>query len=204
MDGLAVALARQSRFAEAEAEYRQLLDCSARSLGADHPNTLATMHNLANMYSGQGNYEEAEKLYRETLQIQQRVLGPDHPDTANTMTTLANTIRFDTCRNAEAEDLYRKSLEIELRVLGPDHPYTTDARGPGQRAVLGEPLCRGRNTPAADPDRAPTHSRATNHTDTLLSQYNLATVLKHENRYPEAEKLIRETLEAQTRLLDAK
>ena len=41
-----------------------------------------------------------------------------------------------------------------------------------------------------------------NHTDTLLSQYNLATVLKHENRYPEAEKLVRETLAAQTRLLD--
>jgi len=43
----------------------------------------------------------------------------------------------------------------------------------------------------------------TDDTDTLLSQYNLATVLKHEGRYPEAEKLIRETLEAQTRLLDA-
>jgi non-specific serine/threonine protein kinase/serine/threonine-protein kinase len=35
-----------------------------------------------------------------------------------------------------------------------------------------------------------------------LSQYNLATVLKHENRYPEAEKLIRETLKTQTRVLD--
>ena len=82
MDGLAVAYANQSRFAEAEAEYRKLLDLERRNLGADHPDTLATMHNLANMYSGQGNYEEAEKLYRETLQIQQRILGPDHPDTA--------------------------------------------------------------------------------------------------------------------------
>ena len=43
----------------------------------------------------------------------------------------------------------------------------------------------------------------TDHTDTLLSQYNLATVLKHENRYAEAEKLIRETLKTQTRVLDA-
>ena len=42
----------------------------------------------------------------------------------------------------------------------------------------------------------------TDDTDTLLSQYNLATVLKHENRYPEAEKLIRETLKTQTRVLD--
>jgi tetratricopeptide (TPR) repeat protein len=41
------------------------------------------------------------------------------------------------------------------------------------------------------------------HTDTLLSQYNLATVLKQENRYEEAETLMRHTLETQIRVLDA-
>jgi serine/threonine protein kinase len=70
MDGLAVALARQSRFAEAETEYRQLLDLERRDLGADHRDTLSTMHNLANMFLDQGNYVQAEKLYRETLQIE--------------------------------------------------------------------------------------------------------------------------------------
>ena len=62
IDGLAVALARQSRFAEAETEYRQLLDAQRRNLSADHPDTLATMHNLASMLLDQGNDAEAEKL----------------------------------------------------------------------------------------------------------------------------------------------
>jgi eukaryotic-like serine/threonine-protein kinase len=41
------------------------------------------------------------------------------------------------------------------------------------------------------------------HTDTLLTQYNLATILKREKRYEEAETLIRGTLETQARVLDA-
>jgi non-specific serine/threonine protein kinase/serine/threonine-protein kinase len=40
------------------------------------------------------------------------------------------------------------------------------------------------------------------HTDTLLSQYNLASVLRHEGRNGEAESQIRQTLEAQARVLD--
>jgi ABC-type cobalamin/Fe3+-siderophores transport system ATPase subunit len=158
--GLAQALSRQSRFAEAEAEYRQLLDQQRSILGVDNPDTLETMHNLANMYLAQGNYGEAEKLFRETLQVEQRVLGPEHPDTANAMTTLANTIRFDDLRSAEAEKLYRKSLEIELRVLGPDHPYTT------------------------------------------RTQEGLANVLSAENRYAEAETLLRQILIVRQRLLN--
>jgi eukaryotic-like serine/threonine-protein kinase len=39
------------------------------------------------------------------------------------------------------------------------------------------------------------------HTDTLVSKYNLVTMLFGEGHFPEAEKLIRETLEAQIRVL---
>jgi tetratricopeptide (TPR) repeat protein len=42
------------------------------------------------------------------------------------------------------------------------------------------------------------------HTDTLLSQYNLADVLAKEGRLDESEKLFRQTLEAQARTLGAK
>jgi Tfp pilus assembly protein PilF len=101
---------------------------SAATWGADHPDTLSTVHDLATVFLDQGNYEEAEKLYRENLEIEKRVLGPEHPDTANSMTTLANTIRFIDGHNAEAENLYRKALEIESRVVGPDHPSTTRAQ----------------------------------------------------------------------------
>ena len=60
-----------------------------RSLGAQHPVTLASMNNLAAILMGMGQYAEAEKLQRETRDIQRRVLGPDHPDTAGSTYNLA-------------------------------------------------------------------------------------------------------------------
>ncbi|HEX4168714.1 MAG TPA: tetratricopeptide repeat protein [Bryobacteraceae bacterium] len=46
------------------------------------------------------------------------------------------------------------------------------------------------------------HLLGNEHTDTLLAQYNLATVLKRENRLKEAETLARANLETQARVLD--
>ena len=62
---------RRKPLCEAEAEYRQLLDLERRILGADHPDTLSTVHDLATMFLVSGNYQEAEKLYRENLQIRE-------------------------------------------------------------------------------------------------------------------------------------
>ena len=71
--------------------------------------------------------------------------------------------------------MYRKALEIELRVVGPDHPYTTSAqeglanvlsaenRYAEAEALLRQILIERQRVLGAD------------HTDTLLSQYNLAS-----------------------------
>ncbi len=50
-------------------------------LGDDHPSTLLSMNNLANVYRNQGRYAEAEPLYLETLEAQKRVLGDNHERT---------------------------------------------------------------------------------------------------------------------------
>ena len=40
--------------ADAEAEYRQVLDATLRVLGPNHPSILATRHNIARMLAAQG------------------------------------------------------------------------------------------------------------------------------------------------------
>ena len=47
MNHLGVSLLLQSRFAEAEQDYRRLLDVERRTLGPDHPETLKAMANLS-------------------------------------------------------------------------------------------------------------------------------------------------------------
>jgi hypothetical protein len=53
----------------------------ARLLGKEHPNTLASMLNLAQMLQAEGDLAGAERLYRLALEGRNRVLGADHPDT---------------------------------------------------------------------------------------------------------------------------
>ena len=60
-----------------------------RALGADHPDTLMTVNNLANVLGRQGKHEEAMALYERVLAGQERALGADHPDTLRAVDNLA-------------------------------------------------------------------------------------------------------------------
>ena len=60
-------------------------------LGAEHPDTLRSMANLALTYWDQGRWEEAEELEVQVMETMQRVLGAEHPDTLTAMGNLAST-----------------------------------------------------------------------------------------------------------------
>jgi eukaryotic-like serine/threonine-protein kinase len=95
----------------------------ARHRGPDHPDTLASMNNLAASYEGLGRYAEALRLYEETLALRKAKLGPDHPDTLASMNNLANSY-YDLGRHAEALKLREETLALRKAKLGPDHPDT--------------------------------------------------------------------------------
>ena len=57
---------------------RTLADCE-RVHGADHPDTLASMGNLAHAYHTAGRLAEALSVFERTLAECERVLGPGHP-----------------------------------------------------------------------------------------------------------------------------
>ena len=73
--------ASQGRYGEAEPLYQRALAASERVLGAEHPDTLVSVNNLAGLYASQGRYGEAEPLYQRALAARERVLGAELPDT---------------------------------------------------------------------------------------------------------------------------
>ncbi|PIB09882.1 hypothetical protein AMR42_11895, partial [Limnothrix sp. PR1529] len=90
----------------AEPLFRRSLEICEQVLGADHPNTAASLNNLAGLYESQGRYEAAEPLFRRCLEIVLEKLGQDHP---NTQTVLGNFVTFvqtviETDRAAELSD----------------------------------------------------------------------------------------------------
>jgi len=69
------------------------LDLSRATYGPTHPETFASMNNLASLYRAQGETESAIDLYRQALDAQARALGRDHRDTIITMENLIHLHR---------------------------------------------------------------------------------------------------------------
>ena len=63
-------------------------------LGPDHPDTLATLHNLAWAYQAAGKLPKAIALLERVRDAQIAKLGPDHPDTLITLNNLASAYRL--------------------------------------------------------------------------------------------------------------
>jgi tetratricopeptide (TPR) repeat protein len=57
-------------------------------LGKEHPDTLTSINNLAQVLSRRGKYEEAEKIYRQALGLKETVLGKEHPSTLTSVIVL--------------------------------------------------------------------------------------------------------------------
>jgi tetratricopeptide (TPR) repeat protein len=89
---VAQALWYQGRYADAEQQYRRLVEVDERALGPDHPQLLAAQVNLAVAVAAQHRVAEAERLYREVLSGQERVLGPEHQFTVLTRENLASLL----------------------------------------------------------------------------------------------------------------
>ena len=111
----------KGRLAEAELLYQRALALYERALGANHPHTAASLHNLAALYQAQGRLADAEPLYQQALTIREQALRPDHPDVAATLNHLA-TLYHAQERYAEAEPLVQRALTIREQRLGLNHP----------------------------------------------------------------------------------
>ena len=61
--------------------FRDVLAAQLRVLGPDHPDTLATRHQIAVEMAARGDYAAAETEFRDMLAAKLQVLGPDHPST---------------------------------------------------------------------------------------------------------------------------
>ena len=98
-----------------------------RTLGPDHPDTLASRGNLAAAYLSAGRLEQAVPLFERTLTDREHLLGADHPDTLTSRNNLAAAYQA-AGRLDQAIDLHERTLTDRERVLGPDHPHTLTAR----------------------------------------------------------------------------
>jgi tetratricopeptide (TPR) repeat protein len=119
----AMTLYSDGRWKEAEELFVQVMETSKKKLGADHPDTLTSMANLASTLWNQGRWDAAEELEVQVMETRKKKLGADHPDTLTSMANLASTYRNQGRWDA-AEELEVQVMETRKKKLGADHPDT--------------------------------------------------------------------------------
>ena len=124
--------------------YRRALAGIEQILGPEHPDTLTSLSNLAELSAAQGRYGEAELLYKRVLEGRERVLGPDNPRTLRSVANLAS-VHFNLEHWASAVELWRRSTAaIAGRTLrGAQDTGQAPADKPGSEAEEASSQFRG-------------------------------------------------------------
>ena len=122
------------QYAAAEGTRRQKLQLDEKVFGAEHPDTLTSMSNLAGVLDSLGKYEESEAMNRQTLAQREKVLGPEHPDTLMSINNLALVLDRQG-KYEESEAMNRQTLAICEKAFGPEHPDTLMSIGKMARGL---------------------------------------------------------------------
>jgi len=107
-------------------QFRRARTIFTDRLGPDHPDTLESMHNLANAYAALGDEAEAFRLREETLTRRTARLGPEHVDTLRSRLVLGRSYKILN-RYRDALELDERTVALMETKLGPEHPETLQA-----------------------------------------------------------------------------
>lgn len=126
-DAAASAHRFRGEYAQADEQYRSILDDELRLYGPDHPYTLDTRFELARVLVIRGELTEASREYQDVLRVRLRDLGPDHSSTLSVRRAIAGVLARQGLLN-EAEQELRGVLAVQQRTLGADHHITLNTR----------------------------------------------------------------------------
>jgi len=182
---------------------REILDRSAtqidRSLAKDDELRARMMSVMGSVYQNLGLYSKSEALLRKALDIQHRNLGDKNPLTLETMNVLA----FNTGLQGhypEAEVLARRATDVSRDALGPDNRESLKTTNTLVRVFIWE----GR-LDAAETLARQNFERAQNvfgtDADTVRYMSALANIETSRSQLKEAESLLRQALDLETRVV---
>jgi tetratricopeptide (TPR) repeat protein len=191
---LARILQDQARLAEAEEYDQRILSARRRLLGDGHELTLQSMANFGTVLQDQGRYDEAEKLYRQALEGRRKKLGDMHLDTAQSMNCLAMVLQAK-ARYGEGQRVHRQMFE---GMQGMDTERLADTILSSDSVSLIQ--YNEAQTLYRLALKAKRQELGDEHPHTLTSMSNLAAALLDQEKYDEAEVLIRRVVKGRQQL----
>lgn len=185
---------KNGQFAQAIALLEQALEQLRRTCGPDHPVTLATHNELGVTCWRADKFDRAILLFQELAAIRQRLLGPNHPETLQAKANLGVNYR-DAGRTAEAITLL-EDVVARARSL----PAGSGKEGLSWVSLkLAETYLQARQHAKAEPlfrelVEIAKYRHGADHSSTAGALARLGRNLLHQQKYAEAELMLRSCL----------
>jgi Tfp pilus assembly protein PilF len=184
----------------AEPLLRRALEVCERVLGPEHPDTLGSVSNLAQLLQNKGDCADAQPLHERALEAYERVFGPEDPNTLSSVSSLAALLQGKGDYTG-ALSLYERALKAYMEGLGPEHPDTLTSINNLAKLLQGKGDYAAARTFYEWALKTRERALGPEHPDTLVSLNNLAGLLESDGDYAGAQPLYERALKALERVL---
>ncbi|KAF7505264.1 hypothetical protein GJ744_001127 [Endocarpon pusillum] len=186
---------------EALSLLEQIIKIRKQTLAEDHPDRLASQHELAGAYQANGQVPKAVSLLEQVVKIREQTLAEDHPDRLASQHELARAYQANG-QIPKAVSLLEQVVKIQEQTLAEDHPsrlasqhelaraYQANGQVPKAVSLLEQVVKIREQTLAED------------HPDQLASHHNLATIYWDLGRRNDAVQIMKRVVEIESRVLD--
>jgi non-specific serine/threonine protein kinase/serine/threonine-protein kinase len=179
-----------------------VVDASRKTLGAEHPDTIAAVNALATVFWYQRDYSKAIEFYDMVFTARRASLGDSHRATLRAKFDLSSAYQ-GAMRLPEAERLLRETLAQQRSAFGDDDPDTLSSVNNLQGLYFQMKRYDDALPIAREVLERQTKLLADDHPSQLLSMHNLGAILLELKRFDEAEPLLRASLDGRRRVLGA-
>lgn len=104
---------------KAEKVLNLALEIRKKNLGDNHPDTVISMDNLANLFYEKGLYALAEPLYLTAMEISEKIFGKEHEEVATNLNNLGN-LYLDLGKYEQSENFFLEAIKIREGIYGSD------------------------------------------------------------------------------------
>jgi len=105
-----------TRSLKEQKRYQEVLELHEKVLGKEHPDLVASINDLANLYKIDGNFVEAESMFKKALDLIEKTFNNNHPFKATILKNYADLYNLQG-RELEANSLFTKLLELKEKKL---------------------------------------------------------------------------------------
>lgn len=176
----------------------QALTLSREQIGAVHPITQVSIHNLAVAYSEMGRYKDAERFSLEAVEMARQMDGDRYRSTLSAKHTLAR-LYVRQGKLKAGERLLREVLRVSIEELGKQHESIPNTMNSLVHCLILQRRFQEADPLAREAIRIQIALKGETDPQVILFRLNRASIFQNQGRFADAEKIYRKILKLRHR-----